>query len=154
MTIIEDTRNKIGSHELKRSAWEAHGDQIVRCALPCGDYALPPKVAVDTKANMAEIAGNIGGSREEHERFKRELIRARDMGTRLIILVENVEGVRSIDDVTRWVNPRLALSPKAITGDRLAKAMRTMEQRYGCRFVFCRPEESACVIYRILERGI
>lgn len=154
MTIIEDSRQKIGSHELKRSAWEAHGDQIVRCALPCGDYALPPKVAVDTKANMAEIAGNIGGSREEHERFKRELIRARDMGTRLIILVENDEGVRSIDDVARWANPRLALSPKAITGDRLAKAMRTMEQRYGCRFFFCRPQEAAAAVSCLLNSEV
>lgn len=154
MWLLEDSKQKLGKHELKHAAWEAHGDEIFRCALPCGDYALPPAVAVDTKAGLAEIAGNIGGSREEHERFKRELIRARDMGTRLIILVENDEGVRSIDDVTRWVNPRLALSPKAITGDRLAKAMRTMEIRYGCNFVFCRPEEAACVIFRILERGI
>ena len=154
MNVIEDTRNKVGSHELKRSMWQEHGDKVFRHSLPCGDYALPPAVAVDTKAGLAEIAGNIGGSTEEHERFRRELIRARDMGTHLYILVENTENVRCLMDVMRWVNPRLLESPKAITGERLAKAMRTMEIRYGCNFVFCRPEESACVIYRILESGI
>lgn len=154
MKIIEDTRNKVGSHEHKRRAWDEHGDQIFRYALPCGDYALPPAVAVDTKASMHEIAQNIGGTSDEHARFRRELIRARDMGTHLYILVENDEGVRCLADVMRWVNPRLIESPKAITGERLAKAMRTMEIRYGCNFIFCRPEEAACIIFKILERGI
>lgn len=151
MKIVEDTRQQRGKHDIKRAAWEAHGDEIFRCTLPCGDYALPPAVAIDTKAGLAEIAGNIGGA--EHERFKRELIRARDMGTHLYILVENDEGISSIEDVAGWVNPRLALSPKAITGERLSKAMKTLEERYGCTFLFCRPRDAACVINKILERG-
>lgn len=151
MVILEDTRNKKDQHEIKHAAWQAHGDTLFRCALPCGDYALPPAVAVDTKRDMLEIAGNIGG--KEHERFKRELIRARDMGTKLYILVENEDGIRSIDDVESWINPRLTLSPKAITGVRLAKAMRTLEERYGCAFVFCMPQEAAKFVYFLLERG-
>lgn len=154
MVIVEDTRNKIGSHELKHTAWEAHGDQVVRCALSCGDYALPPKVAVDTKADMAEIAQNIGGTTREHERFRNELIRARDQGTHLYILIENTEGIRGVQDVRSWVNPRLLESSRAITGERLAKAMQTMMERYGCTFCFCRPEEAAGYIYALLERGI
>lgn len=153
MTIIEDSRQQAGQHELKHAAWQAHGDQIVRCALPCGDYALPPKVAVDTKRSIGEIAGNIGGPKGEHERFRRELIRARDMGTHLYILVENDEGISSIEDVAGWVNPRLALSPKAITGARLAKAMKTLEGRYGCTFLFCAPADAARYVYGILQRG-
>lgn len=154
MNIVEDSRQHKGCHELKHHAWSERGDQLFRCALPCGDYALPPAVAVDTKANMAEIAQNIGGTTEEHNRFRRELIRARDMGTHLYILVENDEGIRSLADVMRWTNPRLIDSPKAITGIRLAKAMRTMELRYGCNFVFCPPECAAAYICKILERGI
>ena len=153
-TLIEDSRQQKGKHEHKLNAWKEHGIGVYRCALPCGDYALPPAVAVDTKASMLEIAQNIGGTTEEHERFRRELIRAKDMGTHLYIVVENDEGIRCLADVLRWVNPRLIDSPKAITGDRLAKAMRTMEIRYGCNFYFCRPEESACLIFKILERGI
>lgn len=154
MVIVEDTRNKKGLHELKHTAWEAHGDQIVRCALSCGDYALPPAVAVDTKANLGEIAQNIGGTTEEHQRFRRELIRAQEQGTHLYILIENTEGVRCIEDVRRWINPRLLDSPRAITGERLAKAMQTMQGRYGCTFLFCEPQEAAAVIYKILKRGI
>lgn len=154
MVIVEDSRQKSGAHNLKHAAWEAHGDKVVRCALSCGDYALPPKVAVDTKANMAEIAQNIGGATTEHERFRRELIRAREQGTHLYILVENEDGIRSVQDVRRWVNPRLLDSAKAITGERLAKAMQTMQERYGCTFVFCEPRKAAAAINYLLERGI
>ena len=154
MVIVQDTRQKKGKHETKLAAWEAHGDKIVSCALSCGDYALPPAVAVDTKANIGEIAQNIGGTTEEHERFRRELIRARDMGTHRYILIENDEGVRTFEELCSWVNPRLLDSPRAITGERLAKAMQTMQERYGCTFLFCEPREAAAVIYALLERGI
>ena len=154
MRIVEDTRQQAGRHELKHRAFAAHGDVLTRCALPVGDYALFPRVSVDTKASMAEIAQNIGGTEKEHARFRRELIRAKENGCHLYILVENEEQIRTIDDVTRWVNPRLIDNPRAITGDRLAKAMRTMQSKYGCTFVFCSPEQAAGLIYAILERGI
>lgn len=154
MVILEDTRQKVGKHEIKHTTWEAHGIEYYRSGLPYGDYALPPPVTVDTKAGLAEIAGNIGGSTEEHKRFIAEADLAKSHGSHLYVLVENTEGVRCIEDVKRWVNPRLLESPKAITGERLAKAMRTIEARHGCTFVFCRPEEAAWVIFKILERGI
>lgn len=154
MHIVEDTRQQAGRHEIKHAAWAAHGDKLTRCALPCGDYALPPKVSVDTKANMQEIAQNIGGSASEHKRFRRELQKAQDMGTHLYVLVENEEGIRSLGDVASWVNPRLIDSPKAITGERLCKAMATMQERYGVTFLFCSPERAAGLIYYLLERGI
>ena len=153
MWLIEDTRQQAGKHETKHRAWADHGDNLVRCALPVGDYALPPRVAIDTKASMQEIAQNIGGSSEEHGRFRRELQRAQDIGCHLYILVENDEGIRSVDEVATWVNPRLIDSPKAITGDRLAKAMQTMQERYGVTFLFCHPERAAATIHYLLERG-
>lgn len=154
MRIVEDTRQQAGRHELKHRAFEAHGDKLTRCALPVGDYALFPRVSVDTKAGMHEIAQNIGGTEKEHARFRRELIKAKDNGCHLYILIENDEQIRTIDDVAHWVNPRLIDNPRAITGDRLAKAMRTMQSKYGCTFVFCSPEQAAGLIYAILERGI
>ena len=154
MWLLEDTRQQAGKHETKHKAWADHGDNLVRCALPVGDYALPPRVAIDTKASMQEIAQNIGGSSEEHGRFRRELQRAQDIGCHLYILVENDEGIRSVDEVATWVNPRLIDSPKAITGDRLAKAMQTMQERYGVTFLFCHPERAAAMIHYLLERGI
>jgi len=154
MFIIEDSRNKKGKHEQKHRTFEAHGDRVTRCALPVGDYALFPEVAIDTKASMQEIAQNIGGTTEEHERFRRELIKAKENGCHLYVLIENDENIRNINDVRRWVNPRLIDSDRAITGERLAKAMLTMQERYGVTFLFCSPEQAAGMIHYLLERGI
>ena len=150
MVIIEDTRQKSGMHELKHSHFNEMGVQLVRNMLPFGDYAMPPTISVDTKANMDEIAQNIGS---DHQRFKRECIAARDAGCQLIILVENTEGISSVKDVHKWINPDLIYRPRAITGERLQKAMITMSERYGVRFEFCEPEESAKRIIELLGVG-
>lgn len=147
MTIIEDTRQKSGMHELKHRHFEEMGVELVRNMLPFGDYALPPSISVDTKADMAEIASNIGS---DHQRFKRECIAARNAGCQLIILVENTEGITCVTEVHKWVNPEQIYRPRAITGERLQKAMLTMSERYGVRFEFCKPEESARKIMELL----
>ena len=151
MVILEDTRQKAEKHTIKHAKWAAHGDKLTRCALPCGHYALPSPVYIDTKANMQEIAQNIGGTQKEHARFRRELILARDIGTKLYVLVENEEGICDLRGVANWTNPRLIDSPRAITGQRLARAMETMQERYGVTFLFCHPEQAAGVIWSILE---
>ena len=151
MTIIEDSRQKYDKHNLKHECFERANVSVVRCKLPVGDYCRPPSVSVDTKANIAEIAQNIGGTREEHQRFINELKLAKDMDTLLYILIENDEGVGCIDDLNRWINPRSEFSPRAIQGDRLAKAMHTIEERYGCVFLFCRPDETADTIIDLLR---
>lgn len=147
MRIIEDTRQKSGMHELKHKHFEEMGVELVRNMLPFGDYALPPSVSVDTKADMAEIASNIGS---DHKRFKRECIAAKEAGCQLIILVENDDGIRSVNDVHTWINPEIIYRPRAITGERLEKAMKTMSERYGVRFEFCEPEEAAGRIIELL----
>lgn len=150
MTIIEDTRQKPGEHTIKADGFAERGISVIRCKLPFGDYALSPAVAVDTKRDMDEIAANIGS---DHQRFKRECVKARDAGCHLYFLIENRYGIRTVDDVHLWVNPRLIYSEKAITGERLERAMKTMSARYGCTFLFCEPEEAAGIIETLLERG-
>ena len=145
MTILTDTRQKKGQHCIKEQYFDKHAINTIRTKLVFGDYCLPPTISVDTKANMAEIANNIGS---DHKRFKNECILARDAGCQLIILVENTDGIHTIEDVHTWINPDLVYRPKAITGERLQKAMCTMSERYGVKFEFCTPEESA---KRILE---
>ena len=152
MVLIEDSRQQSGKHELKHTGFDRLHIPFCRCKLPVGDYALPPERAVDTKASMQEIAQNIGGTREEHARFRNELKLAQQLGTKLYILVENEDGITSIADVARWMNPRLEYSLKAIQGPQLAKAMTTMQDRYGCTFLFCRPEEAGEKIVELLTR--
>ena len=149
MIIIEDTRQQTGKHDLKHEMFGEQGVELYRCKIPFGDYCLPPKVSIDTKKDMQEIAGNICG--KEHQRFKKECVEARKCGCKLYVLVENVNGIKFIDDVHLWVNPRSIYSPDCVQGDRLERAMKTMSARYGVTFLFCSPEESADIILKILK---
>lgn len=148
MTILEDTRQQAGKHEIKHNFFQASSVDVVRCKVPWGDYAPVPPVAVDTKANLDEIAANIGG--REHKRFIDECKAARAAGCRLIILVENTMGITDISQVHTWVNPRAIYSPNCIQGPRLQKAMETISERYSVKFLFCSPEESGKIIMKIL----
>ena len=161
MILYEDTRQKTGLHTMKHDRWRELGIEMFRMKLDHGDYMLDPngRISVDTKQNMSEIATNIGS---DHMRFRNECIRSKDASCQLIILVENLDGIRSINDVPMWVNPRKTqwdikrdLGMKCrpvppISDERLMKSMQTMESRYGVRFEFCSPEESADRVLELL----
>lgn len=122
------------------------------------------KVSVDTKRDIMEIIGNICGP--QHDRFRDEVILAQKNQIKLYILVENTDGVLKLDDLDRWENPRAKMkrwikeangsrkqvfvSPNATKGSTLAKAMRTMQEEYGVRFLFCRPEDTGQKILELL----
>lgn len=154
-TIIEDTRQQLhgrDKHSEKHKAWAAMGVSLIRSKLAFGDYALPPAVSVDTKRSIQELAGNI---QQDHERFKRELVAARDAGCDLVVLTENTHGIRSLADLEEWIEPEHEFrtrrnAKRRIIGAQLASACATMHERYGARFVFCAPGESAELIVRIL----
>lgn len=124
------------------------------------------KVSVDTKKDLLEVCGNICS--KAHSRFRDEIILAQKVNAKLIILIEEA-GIDSIDDVFRWQNPRMyrynkikymhergrwqnVALPKAAptSGQTLAKAMLTLENKYGCKFMFCKPSETAEQITEIL----
>ena len=152
MVILEDSRQKAGKHDLKHAYWNEVGVSIERTKLLVGDYAVwGGSVSVDTKQDVEEIAANIGG--KEHARFREECKLAQRIGAQLIILVENRDGISSVADVPRWVNPNPRKTAKSIDGPRLAKAMRTMSERYGVRFMFCTPEDAGRIVLEILEHG-
>ena len=150
MTILEDTRQKPGKHDIKAESFQSAGVGVYRCKLPFGDYAPVPPASIDTKRNIDEIAGNICGA--EHARFIRECKAARDAGCKLIILVENEYGIDDISKVHFWQNPRSVYSPKCVQGARLQRAMETISERYGVEFRFCKPEESGGIIIEILKQ--
>lgn len=151
MWIVEDTRQQKNQHEEKHEWFKDNGISIIRCKLPFGDYSLPPKVAIDTKKGLDEIAKNICGNRDEHQRFKRECIAARDAGCHLYFLIENDIGIKSINEVHTWKNPRTIFQSDCVQGDRLEKAMKTMSNRYGCTFLFCSYSETAMLIEKLLR---
>lgn len=148
LTLVEDTRQKLhggDKHEAKHEQWAADGVALIRSKLAFGDYALPPVVSVDTKASIQELASNVFN---DHERFRRELIAARDAGCLLVVLTENAHGIASLTDLAAWREPaaefaRRRHAQRRIEGSRLAKACATMQAKYGARFEFCAPDESA-----------
>lgn len=131
------------------------------------DFLGSYKVCVDTKRDMTEIEGNICG--KQHGRFKDECVLAQNNGVQLYILVENQDGISCLEEVSAWENPRTERyemivskhregkwksvpQPKAppTTGERLAKCMRTMQERYGVKFLFCHPDEAGERILQLL----
>ena len=149
ITLIEDSRQQTGKHDIKHLSFKNAGVEVVRCKLPFGDYAAPPAISVDTKANMDEIAANICG--KEHTRFINECKAAKAAGCQLIILVENEVNISSLSEVHLWKNPRSVYSPKCVQGPQLQRAMQTISERYGVRFEFCTPEEAGSRIVELLS---
>lgn len=168
MILFEDTRQREGKHEAKRAWFEAHGIEVVRKKLDAGDYATDQSnILIDTKRNLAEVAMDVG---RDHDRFAREMERARDAGCRLVVLVEVGFPYRSTEDVTRWVNDtckrcdqyrRLLCDPaangrckryrsKPMRGSTMAKIIHSMERDYGCRFEYVNPRYSARRICELL----
>ena len=155
VTIIEDTRQQKGKHEHKNEWWGREGVSIVRSKLAFGDYALPPKIAIDSKKDIQELAFDID---QCHKRFRAECVNARDAGCQLIVLVENTDGVKTLEDLAKWREPsdsfaKRKCASRRIEGSRLAKACCTMSERYAVRFVFCHPSEAAALILKLLKNG-
>ena len=154
-TIIVDTRQQEGKHDLKHEQLEARGFVLLRHKLPYGDYAILPPIAVDTKRDIAELAYD---SHNDHARPRRECVGARDYGMKLVILTENTEGITSLGKLSNWREPRSQFvkrkyARQPIDGSRLAKACYTMTRKYGVIFDFCEPDETADRIIELLTGG-
>lgn len=195
MKIAVDKNQTIGSHfqSNKRVHWQLEnaGCELAVLNLPFGDYCQITeemqdtinrrgeklkkadlvgdiKIAVDRKASIQELVGNICGT--SHPRFRDEVILARKCGCKLFVLVESrreiVKGTENIinpaiSDVSQlhsWKNPRLFIMkngkqrfPTATRGITLQKACHTMTEKYGVEFLFTTPDKTGEAIITILE---
>ena len=139
-----------------------------------GDYMNydNPRVIVDRKQSLTEVVSNLT---QQHERFRREAVKAQELDIQLIILVEHGRGVKSLADVENWINPRRygycrqhGISTKGdvdseiakfvshggtkppTSGIQLAKTMRTMSDRYGILWEFCDKQHTGRRIVELL----
>jgi uncharacterized protein YukE len=119
--IYEDSLNKIDKHVIKHEYWAAHGIDVVRTRfdgkhgvpVDFGDYyAEGSNRVVDTKRSIDEIAQNING--KSHDRFKRECQRAQAAGYRLVVLIENRDGVRGYDSMENIEHIARSLEVRAL----------------------------------------
>lgn len=133
--------------------------------LMVGDYMNydNPRLIIDRKQNLSELCSNVC---RDHERFRKELIRANENGIQMIFLIEHGKGVERLEDVIWWENPRRwkrrknpetgkweEIETKAMTGETLYKILCTQERKYGCRFLFCEKKNTGAEIIRILSEG-
>lgn len=125
--------------------------------LNVGDYMLTDskEIAVDRKSGLMELAQNCN---QDHERFRNELLRAQANDTRLYILVEE-PFVYSINQVHLYKIPKYKSTtanhkkgePKAKWNpETLEKQLKTMQEKYGVTFLFCKQEQTAKIIIKIL----
>ena len=149
MIFIHDTRDQAGKHNNVINYLTENGHTVIRSKMYVGDIALFENQlrCIDLKKDLNEVTGNVC---QQHDRFQREMLRAKELGIQLVILIEHGRGVRSIDDVEGWINPRLKKNPRATTGATLAKVMRTMQERYGVRWEFTTKAECGARIVEIL----
>lgn len=152
MNLQIDTREKPAAIAPLLKHFDEVGIPYFRSKLYVGDYMSlhNAKRVVDRKHNMSEVAGNVC---QGHQRFVAELCRARDAGIELIVLVQHPT-IRCVDDVFAWSNPRRRVSPQAISGQKLAKIMFTMAQKYGVRWQFCSSRQMAPRILELLEMSL
>lgn len=164
MQIQVDTREHVKEWERIKGQFDALGVQYFRSKMYVGDYQSldNPRLVIDRKKDLQEICGNVC---QQHERFKAELLRAKEQEIKLVILCEHGADIKSLEDVYFWQNPRKyqirwrtvngkrvkdVISAKAVDGNQLYKSLCTIRDRYNVDFVFCRKEETGQKIIEIL----
>ena len=167
MTINVDTREHNSEWIRIQKQFDRRGVQYFRSKLYVGDYMSldNARLVVDRKKDLQELCGNVC---QQHERFKKELIRAIEAGIQIIFLVEHGPDRKTLEDVYFWQNPRkheirwrynkqtgqkekYFISPKAVDGKQLYKSLCTIQDRYGARFEFCAKEQTGRRIIEILS---
>lgn len=163
MDIQIDSREKARAIRKIIKYFEDNGIKHFSSKLLVGDYMSldNPRIIIDRKQNLQELCGNVC---QQHERFKKELVKAMDAGIQLVILVEHGPDINTLEDVYFWKNPRkhevrwkwengkrvkYVISAKAVDGNQLYKSMCTIRDRYGARFEFCEKKDTGKRIVEI-----
>lgn len=158
MEIIVDSREKRRIIQRILEGFDRRGARYVISKLYKGDYMSldNPRLVVDRKQNLAEVAVNFTDARKTANgygsRFENEMADAKKMGIKIVFLVEHGGQIRSIDDVAKWQNPRLAESPMAMSGERIYRKMLAFQNYYGVEWQFCDKRQTADKIIEILGR--
>lgn len=168
ITIVQDTREKVGKHNSIENFFEKEKIPVLRSKLPFGDYTLinDYTVVIDFKQNFLEIENNLT---KQHVRFRNEIINANNFGIGLVILIEEEIQYNSLDDVAaRYKIPKWkSTTYEMINGvkhvkhrkgqpmgnfnvETIIKAMKTMQEKYAVIFAFTTKEKCGEAIIDIL----
>lgn len=146
--LISDTREKKNQHVL--SYFEKSGIRYEVAKLDFGDYmdVYRPSISIDRKQNIAELAKNVT---VEAQRFKREIERAQNANSTLVILVEQNRykdrdrwiHVEDISDLMLWSGKHTL-----IRGEKIFRVLYNWTRIYPLRVEFCDKRQTG---KRILE---
>ena len=147
LVIQIDTREQKYDHVVKYL--DSQGIKHVRSKCVVGDYVnlANPMVVIDRKKDLQEVAGNVC---QQHERFVRELELAKELGYKMIVLVEE-PNIDTLVNVCSWYNWRRKKNPKAVNGKTLYKIMKTMSEKYDITWEFTTKQKCGERIVELLS---
>lgn len=147
MILEMDTRNQVDNYVT--DYLDKQGIKWIRNKLYSGDVKLlnDTKVIIDLKKDIDEIASNLCRTLE-HERLKREIQRAKDIGCERFIFMIKVKDINSIDEVINWKSKYSKVKPET-----LIKIMKTFSERYEVEFMFYKKNEIAPKIIELLSNN-
>lgn len=127
--IIVDTREK--GHKAILKYFDSVGQDYIISKLDAGDYMIYKDYTtiIDKKDGLLELAGNLCHT-SEHERVKREIARAKELGCVDFIFLIQDSKIKTIEDIKNWSSPHTK-----VRGETLLKVMATMSKKYGVKFI-------------------
>ena len=154
--IIVDSREKPKAIQSILDTFDEAGIKHETSKLFVGDYMdwNRPQIVIDRKQNVLELAKNVT---TDFTRFRAELERAKDVGTHLVILVEQNRykdrdrwiHINDISDLMLWSNPHTV-----IRGERVFRALSSLIAKYNISVKFCDKRSTGREIIRILYGDI
>ena len=142
--IICDTREKGNKKILEH--FDKIGQDYIISKLDAGDYMLYKDYTtiIDKKDGLLELAGNLCHT-QEHERIKREIAKARELGCIDFVFLIQDNKIKSTEDIATWTSPHTK-----VKGETLLKIMRTMKDKYGVRFIIVPKKNMGEMIMKLL----
>ena len=150
MIIQIDSREKARAIEKILREFDKQGVKHISSKLYAGDYIdmEHPLLIIDRKQNIREIASNITS---EHKRFKAELEKVKEIGAKMIILIEEdrIDGkpIESLEDIMLW-EPKPGQG--TVSGMRVYKILANWVRVYPLEVQFCNKRHTGKRIIEIL----
>lgn len=150
MIIQVDSREKARAIEKILREFDKQGVKHISSKLYAGDYIdmEHPLLIIDRKQNIREIASNVTS---EHKRFKGELEKVKEIGAKMIILIEEdtIDGkpIESLEDIMLW-EPKPGQG--TVSGMRVYKILANWIRVYPMEVQFCNKRHTGKRIIEIL----
>ena len=150
MIIQIDSREKARATEKILREFDKQGVKHISSKLYAGDYIdmERPLLIIDRKQNIREIASNVTS---EHKRFKAELEKVKEIGAKMIILIEEdtIDGkpIESLEDIMLW-EPKPGQG--TVSGMRVYKILANWVRVYPLEVQFCNKRHTGKRIIEIL----